>query len=68
MKMKSKGMLVTIVDPVALSATRRFTSFSSELFTLTNDGTNIAPSDARTARCGINQAADSDGLRFGLNT
>jgi predicted extracellular nuclease len=56
-----EGMLVTIEDAVAVSATRRFGSFSSELFTLTNDGANIAPSDARTARGGINLAADSDG-------
>jgi len=49
-----EGMLVTVEDPVAVSATRTFSPFSSELFTLTNNGANIAPTDARTARGGIN--------------
>jgi predicted extracellular nuclease len=56
-----EGMLVTIEDPVAASATRTFGDFSSELFTLTNKGANIAPAEARTARGGINLAADADG-------
>ena len=55
-----EGMLVTVADPVAVSATRRFSPFSSELFTLTNNGENIAPSDARTARGGINLQPDPD--------
>jgi predicted extracellular nuclease len=53
-----EGMLVTIEDPVAVSATRTFNSFSSEMFTLTNNGGEIAPSDARTARGGINLQPD----------
>jgi 2',3'-cyclic-nucleotide 2'-phosphodiesterase (5'-nucleotidase family) len=53
-----EGMLVTIEDPVAVSATRTFSPFSSEMFTLTNNGDNIAPADARTARGGINLQPD----------
>ena len=53
-----EGMLVTVENPVAVSATRTFSPFSSELFTLTNDGANIAPLDARTARGGINLQPD----------
>ncbi len=49
-----EGMLVTVEDPVAVSGTRTFNPFSSEMFTLTNNGANIAPADARTARGGIN--------------
>ncbi len=55
-----EGMLVTVEDPVAVSATRTFSPFSSELFTLTNNGANIAPDDARTARGGINLQPDPD--------
>jgi predicted extracellular nuclease len=55
-----EGMLVTVEDPVAVSGTRTFSSFSSEMFTLTNNGANIAPSDARTARGGINLQPDPD--------
>ena len=56
-----EGMLVTIEDPVAISGTRTFSSFSSEMFTLPNNGANAAPADVRTARGGINLAADADG-------
>ncbi len=49
-----EGMLVTIENPVAVSATRTFSPFASEMFTLTNNGANIAPVGARTARGGIN--------------
>jgi predicted extracellular nuclease len=55
-----EGMLVTIEQPVAVSATRTFTEFSSELFTLTNDGTEIAPEDARSARGGVYLQPDPD--------
>ena len=48
-----EGMLVTVEDPVAVSATRTFSRFSSEVFTLTNDGDETAPEDARTDRGGI---------------
>ena len=57
-----EGMLVTIEDPVAVSATRTFNSFSSEMWTLTNDGAHIAPTDARTARGGINLQPDPDNM------
>ena len=49
-----EGMLVRIENPVAVSGTRTFSPFASEMFTLTNDGANIAPAGARTARGGIN--------------
>ncbi len=49
-------MLVTIEDPVAVSATRSFNSFASEMFTLPNNGANIAPTDARTVQGGISLA------------
>lgn len=55
-----EGMLVTVEDPVAVSATRTFTPLSSELFVLPNNGANIAPADARTARGGINLQPDPD--------
>ncbi|MDH3499100.1 MAG: hypothetical protein OEM97_03175 [Acidimicrobiia bacterium] len=48
-----EGMLVTVEDPVAVSGTRTFNPFSSEMFVLTNNGANIAPADARNARGGI---------------
>jgi predicted extracellular nuclease len=55
-----EGMLVTVQDPVAVSATRTFSRFSSELFTLPNNGANIAPNNARTARGGINLQPEPD--------
>lgn len=55
-----EGMLVTVEDPVAVSATRRFGSFSSEFFTLANDGADVAPKDARTKRGGIELQPDPD--------
>ncbi|MCH7586326.1 MAG: 5'-nucleotidase C-terminal domain-containing protein, partial [Acidobacteria bacterium] len=57
-----EGMLVTVEAPVAVSATRTFSAFSSELFTLTNNGANIAPADARTARGGINLQPHPDNI------
>ena len=57
-----EGMLVTVEDPVAVSAVRRFARFSSEMFVLANNGADIAPSGARTARGGINLAAGADGF------
>ena len=53
-----EGMLVTVEDPVAVSATRTFSAFSSEFFTLANNGADVAPADARTARGGINLQPD----------
>jgi predicted extracellular nuclease len=55
-----EGMLVTVEDPVAVSATRAFGSSTGEFFTLTNNGAEIAPVDARTARGGINLQPDPD--------
>ena len=57
-----EGMRVTVEDAVAISATNRF----GETWTLTNQGANISPTDARTERDGIelglNLAADADGF------
>ena len=55
-----EGMLVRLQNPVAVSATRTFSPFSSELFALADDGADIAPADARTARGGINLQPDPD--------
>jgi predicted extracellular nuclease len=55
-----EGMLVTVQDPVAVSATRTFNPFSSELFTLTNNGAHVAPNNARTERGGINLQPEPD--------
>lgn len=55
-----EGMRVTIEEPVAVSATRTFSFFSSELFVLANDGADVAPPDARTARGGISLQPDPD--------
>jgi predicted extracellular nuclease len=58
-----EAMLVTVEDPVAVSATRTFNPFSSEMFTLPNNGHPkiIEPNNVRTERGGINLAAGSDG-------
>jgi predicted extracellular nuclease len=47
-----EAMRVTIEAPVAVSAIRTFSAFSSEFFTLPNDGALIAPPGARTIRDG----------------
>jgi predicted extracellular nuclease len=52
-----EGMLVTVENPVAVSATRTFNAFSSELFTLPNNGAHIEPPNARNARGGIDLQA-----------
>jgi predicted extracellular nuclease len=58
-----EGMLVTVEDAVAVSAVRSFGDFSSELFTLPNNGHPqiIEPNNVRTDRGGINLAAGPDG-------
>jgi predicted extracellular nuclease len=56
-----EAMRVTVQDPVAVSGTRTFNAFSSEFFTLPDNGAHVAPTDVRTARGGINLAADADG-------
>jgi predicted extracellular nuclease len=43
-----------------VSATRTFNSASSELFTLANNGADVAPKDARTRRDGIELQPDPD--------
>lgn len=48
-----EGMRVVVSQPVAVSATRTFSRFSSELFVLADGGADAAPRDARTARGGI---------------
>jgi predicted extracellular nuclease len=61
-----EAMRVTIEAPVAVSAIRTFSAFSSEFFTLPNDGNPgiIAPPGARTLRdgeeAGIALQPDSD--------
>lgn len=55
-----EGMLVTVAQPVAVSAIRQFGRFSAEVFVLANEGADIAPGDARTARGGINLQAEPD--------
>jgi endonuclease/exonuclease/phosphatase family metal-dependent hydrolase len=55
-----EGMLVQVDEPVAVSATRTFNSYSSEFFVLTNDGDDIAPEDAMNARGGIDLQPDPD--------
>ena len=58
-----EGMLVTIEDAQAVSATRRFGSFSAEFFTVPNRGHRdiIEPNSALTQNGGIAIQADSDG-------
>ena len=55
-----EGMLVTVEQPVAVSAIRQFGFFSAEVFVLANDGADAAPADARTGRGGINLQPDPD--------
>ena len=55
-----EGMLVTIEEPVAVSPTRVFSAFSSEFFTLPNNGEFATPDDVRTERGGINLASGPD--------
>jgi predicted extracellular nuclease len=55
-----EGMLVTVEDPVAVSAIRQFGTFSAEVFVLTNNGADIAPKNARTDRGGINLQPSRD--------
>lgn len=50
-----EGMLVSIADPVAVSGTRQFGTFSAEVFVLADRGQFATPSDnvARTPQGGI---------------
>ncbi len=58
-----EAMLVTVEDAQAVSATRRFGTFSAEFFTVPNQGHPqiIEPNNALTARGGIQIQADADG-------
>lgn len=49
-----EGMLVRVVSPVAVSATRQFDTYSAELFVLANRGKDVYPKGVRTQRGGIN--------------
>lgn len=48
-----EGMYVAVNRPVAVSATRQFSGFSSEVFVLPSRGRLVEPDDARTSRGGI---------------
>ena len=58
-----EGMLVTVEDAQAVSATRQFSSFSAEFFTVPNRAHRdvIAPNSAMTQRGGILLQPDVDG-------
>jgi predicted extracellular nuclease len=58
-----ESMLVTVEDAQAVSATRRFGTFSAEFFTVPNraDPAIIEPNDAMTQRGGIVLQPDPDG-------
>ena len=58
-----ESMLVTVEDAQAVSATRRFGSFSAEFFTVPNqaDRDIIEPNDVMTQRGGILLQPDPDG-------
>lgn len=58
-----ESMLVTVEDAQAVSATRRFSTFSAEFFTVPNQGHRdvIEPNDALTTRGGIVIQPDIDG-------
>jgi len=55
-----EGMMVTVEQPVAVSAVRQFGTFSAEVFVLANNGKDAAPKNARTSRGGINLQPDVD--------
>ena len=55
-----EGMLVTVEQPVAVSAIRQFSGFSAEFFVLANNGADALPFDARTDRGGILLQPDPD--------
>jgi predicted extracellular nuclease len=55
-----ESMLVVIEEPVAVSATRTFSSVSSELFVVTNDGAAVFPPEALTPRGALLLQPDPD--------
>ena len=58
-----EAMLVTVEDAQAVSATRRFGTFSAEFFTVPNQAATgiVEPNDAMTQRGGILLQPDPDG-------
>ena len=57
-----EGMYVEIDRPVAVSATRTFNAFASELFAVPSNGGTVSPTTARTGRGGIALQPDPDNL------
>jgi chitodextrinase/endonuclease/exonuclease/phosphatase family metal-dependent hydrolase len=55
-----EGMLVSVSDPVAVSAIRQFGRFSAEVFVLADDGEKASVDGDRTLRGGIRLGADRD--------
>lgn len=55
-----EAMRVTVEDPNVVAATRTFSSFSSELFTVTNRGRTVEPRNALTRRGALELQADPD--------
>lgn len=55
-----EGMLVTVADPVAVSAVRQFGRFSAEVFVLADNGQGISDDNIRTQRGGLLLAPDLD--------
>lgn len=55
-----EGMLVTVPEPVAISAVRQFGGFSAEVFVLADRGAGAEPADARTSRGALLLQAEPD--------
>ncbi len=53
-----EGMLVTIDDAVAVSGIRQFGTFSAEVFSLADNGSDASPADARSSNGGIRLQPD----------
>ena len=53
-----EGMRVTVEEPQVVGATRTFGTFSTEMFTVTNNGKLVKPRDAMTKRGGIELQPD----------
>ncbi|MEM7273394.1 MAG: 5'-nucleotidase C-terminal domain-containing protein, partial [Actinomycetota bacterium] len=57
-----EGMYVEVDRPAAVSATRQFSSFSSEFFSVPSNGATVSPKSARSNRGGILTQPDPDNL------
>ncbi len=55
-----EGMYVEVDRPIATSATRQFSNFSAEFFTVPSLGQTVTPSNARSQRGGIMLQPDPD--------